>query len=188
MHRELTGRSRGVSMRRRLTELRRYLRGWIGYFGLAQQLAEFSNLDGWIRRRVRMCFWKQWRYPRTKIRKMMELGVSRKLAILHGISRKSHWRMSHPCHALRDAQQMARRTRTNFAKANLERACSTSKNRLVRTRMLGGVGAAVSNGRGYPIYRRLFWTLSCSVAVNLIHALLAHSRCSETLGCAQNVF
>lgn len=92
--RELTGRSRGVSMTRRLTELRRYLRGWIGYFGLAQQLAEFSNLDGWIRRRIRMCFWKQWRYPRTKIRKLMELGVTRKLAILHGISRKSYWRMS----------------------------------------------------------------------------------------------
>ena len=92
--RELTGRSRGVSMARRLTELRRYLRGWIGYFGLAQQLAEFSNLDGWIRRRIRMCFWKQWRYPRTKIRKLMELGVTRKLAILHGISRKSYWRMS----------------------------------------------------------------------------------------------
>ena len=75
-------------------ELRRYLRGWLGYFGLAQQLDEFSNLDGWIRRRIRMCLWKQWRYPRTKIRKLLELGVSRKLAILHGISRKSYWRMS----------------------------------------------------------------------------------------------
>ena len=43
---ELTGRSRGISMKRRLNDLRRYLRGWIGYFGLAQQLNEFSNLDG----------------------------------------------------------------------------------------------------------------------------------------------
>jgi RNA-directed DNA polymerase len=43
---ELTGRSRGISMKRRLTDLTRYLRGWIGYFGLARQLAEFSNLDG----------------------------------------------------------------------------------------------------------------------------------------------
>jgi len=92
--RELTGRSRGISMKRRLSELRRYLRGWIGYFGLAQQLDEFSSLDGWIRRRVRMCFWKQWRYPRTRIQQLLKLGVSRKLAILHGISRKSYWRMS----------------------------------------------------------------------------------------------
>ena len=35
---ELTGRSRGISMKRRLTDLARYLRGWIGYFGLARQL------------------------------------------------------------------------------------------------------------------------------------------------------
>ncbi len=43
---ELTGRSRGISMKRRLTDLARYLRGWIGYFGLARQLDDFSNLDG----------------------------------------------------------------------------------------------------------------------------------------------
>ena len=34
---ELTGRSRGISMKRRLTDLNRYVRGWIGYFGLARQ-------------------------------------------------------------------------------------------------------------------------------------------------------
>lgn len=91
---ELTGRSRGISMERRLTELRRYLRGWIGYFGLAQQVDDFLKIDSWIRRRIRMCYWKQWRYPRTKIRHLIELGVSRSLSIKHGISRKGYWRMS----------------------------------------------------------------------------------------------
>ncbi|MEM9940401.1 MAG: reverse transcriptase domain-containing protein [Planctomycetota bacterium] len=91
---ELTGRSRGVSMERRLIELRRYLRGWTGYFALAQQVEDFLKFDTWIRRRIRMGYWKQWRYPRTKIRKLIELGVSRRLAILHGISRKGYWRMS----------------------------------------------------------------------------------------------
>ena len=86
---ELTGRSRGISMKRRLTDLTRYLRGWIGYFGLARQLAEFSNLDGWIRRRIRMCYWKQWRYPRTKVRHLTKLGVDLDMAIKHAISRKS---------------------------------------------------------------------------------------------------
>jgi len=43
---ELTGRSRGISMQRRLTDLNRYVRGWIGYFGLAQQCDLFDNLDG----------------------------------------------------------------------------------------------------------------------------------------------
>ena len=91
---ELTGRSRGISMTRRLTDLNRYVRGWIGYFGLARQFDEFVNLDGWIRRRVRMCYWKQWRYARTKVRNLVQLGVNLDWAIKHATSRKKYWRMS----------------------------------------------------------------------------------------------
>jgi RNA-directed DNA polymerase len=91
---ELTGRSRGISMKRRLTDLNRYVRGWIGYFGLARQFDDIADLDGWIRRRVRMCYWKQWRYPRTKVRNLVRLGVNLDFAIKHAISRKSYWRMS----------------------------------------------------------------------------------------------
>jgi RNA-directed DNA polymerase len=91
---ELTGRSRGISMKRRLTDLNRYVRGWIGYFGLARQFDEFVELNGWIRRRIRMCYWKQWRYPRTKVRNLVRLGVSPDMAIKHAVSRKKYWRMS----------------------------------------------------------------------------------------------
>jgi RNA-directed DNA polymerase len=91
---ELTGRSRGISMQRRLTDLNGYVRGWIGYFGLARQYDTFVELDGWIRRRIRMCYWKQWRYPRTKIRKLRKLGVNLDWSIKHGISRKGYWRLS----------------------------------------------------------------------------------------------
>ncbi len=91
---ELTGRSRGISMKRRLTDLNRYLRGWMGYFGLARQFDDFVDLDGWIRRRVRMCYWKQWRYARTKVRNLVRLGVNLDMAIKHATSRKSYWRMS----------------------------------------------------------------------------------------------
>ncbi|GAB5444749.1 MAG: hypothetical protein Fues2KO_50980 [Fuerstiella sp.] len=52
--RELTGRSWGVSMERRLSELRSYLRGWAGYFSLAMELKLFDKLDQWIRRRIRI--------------------------------------------------------------------------------------------------------------------------------------
>jgi len=92
--RKLTGRSRGVSPQRRLTDLNRYVRGWTGYFGLARQFALFVDLDGWIRRRIRMCYWKQWRHARTKIRNLVRLGVPLKMAILHAITRKSYWRLS----------------------------------------------------------------------------------------------
>jgi RNA-directed DNA polymerase len=92
--RQITGRSRGISMERRLGELRRYLRGWMGYFALAETKALFTRLDEWIRRRIRMCYWKQWRRPRTRIRKLIQLGVPRDVAITHGVSRKGYWRLS----------------------------------------------------------------------------------------------
>jgi RNA-directed DNA polymerase len=91
---QLTGRSRGISMKRRLTDLARYVRGWVGYFGLARQYDDIANLDGWLRRRIRMCYWKQWRYPRTKVKHLVALGVSLDMAIKHANSRKKYWRMS----------------------------------------------------------------------------------------------
>jgi RNA-directed DNA polymerase len=92
--REITGRSRGISMERRLSELRSYLRGWTGYFGLAAQLKLFDKLDQWIRRRIRMCYWKRWRHARTRSRELMRLGVPRRQAIRHGKSRKGYWHMA----------------------------------------------------------------------------------------------
>ncbi len=92
--REITGRSRGISMARRLGELRRYVRGWMGYFALASQLKLFDRLDQWIRRRLRMCYWKRWRYPRTRRRELIRLGVPRRQAIRHARSRKGPWHMA----------------------------------------------------------------------------------------------
>jgi RNA-directed DNA polymerase len=92
--REITARNRGISMSRMLGELRRYLRGWMGYFAVSATKGIFSALDSWIRRRVRMCFWKQWRYPRTRIRKLKQLGVPHDLAVRHGVSRKGYWRLA----------------------------------------------------------------------------------------------
>ncbi len=92
--RAITRRNRGISMDRMIGELSRYLRGWMGYFGLAATKGLFADLDEWIRRRVRMCYWKQWHLPRTRIRKLIELGVRREAAITHGASRKGYWRLA----------------------------------------------------------------------------------------------
>jgi RNA-directed DNA polymerase len=92
--RQLTGRSWGVSMQYRLLQLRQYLRGWMGYFGISDYYRPVPELDHWLRRRVRMCYWKQWRRVRTKVRHLLALGTSRKEAILTAISRKGPWHLA----------------------------------------------------------------------------------------------
>ncbi len=92
--RELTGRSRGISMDHRMSLLRSYVRGWMGYFGLAAQLKLFDRLDQWLRRRIRACYWKQWRRPKRRRERLIRLGVPRRQAIRHARSRKGPWHMA----------------------------------------------------------------------------------------------
>ena len=92
--RELTGRSWGVSMRHRLDALAQYLRGWMGYFGISQYYRPIPELDEWLRRRVRMCYWKQWRRTRTKVRHLLALGTDLRSAIRTALSPKGYWRLA----------------------------------------------------------------------------------------------
>jgi RNA-directed DNA polymerase len=89
---EITGRSRGISMEKKIIELSAYLRGWINYFGIAKGYQKCIELDHWIRRRLRMSYWKMWRRVRTKIQNLMRMGVPEDLAVRCGASNKSYWR------------------------------------------------------------------------------------------------
>nr|WP_051310061.1 group II intron maturase-specific domain-containing protein [Desulfogranum japonicum] len=91
---ELTGRSWGVSMEYRMFKLAEYLRGWMGYFGISELYRPIPELDHWLRHRVRMCYLKQWRYCRTKVRELTKLGTFLRTAISVGLSRKGPWRLS----------------------------------------------------------------------------------------------
>ena len=92
--RRLTGRSWGVSMTYRLKKLAEYVRGWMGYFGISDYYRPIPELDHWLRRRVRMCYWKQWRGVRNRIRKLLSLGAVKRSAIWTGMSSKSYWHLS----------------------------------------------------------------------------------------------
>lgn len=92
--REITRRRRGVSMAQRFQELAVYMRGWMNYFRLSEHYGPLPELDHWVRRRIRACYWKQWRNVRTKVRELMKLGTFRRTAIQTALSRKSYWRLS----------------------------------------------------------------------------------------------
>jgi len=72
--RELTNRTRSISMEERIVRLNRYMMGWIEYFRLASAKNHCRRFDQWIRRRLRMCLWKQWKRVRTRIRELRALG------------------------------------------------------------------------------------------------------------------
>ena len=81
-------------MENRIKELNRYLMGWIGYFRLAAVKTHCEKLDEWIRRRLRMCTWKQWKRPRTRLRKLRALNVPEWAARMMANSRRGYWEMS----------------------------------------------------------------------------------------------
>jgi RNA-directed DNA polymerase len=91
--RELTGRSRGVSMARVISDLNPVLRGWAGYFRLSQW-GELASLDGWIRRRLRCLAWVQWRTPRRRVGELERLGAARSAIFAAVKSPKGPWRLS----------------------------------------------------------------------------------------------
>ena len=92
--RRLTKRSWGISMQRRYRELRLYVQGWMNYFGLSEYYRPLPRLDEWLRRRIRMCYLKQWRKPRTRIRNLINLGARIKIAISLGLSSKGPYRLA----------------------------------------------------------------------------------------------
>ena len=92
--RELTSRRRSISLEFRIRQLNIYLRGWVGYFKLAETPSVFRELDQWIRRRLRMCVLKQWKNPKTKRRELIKLGIPIAAAKKIGGSRKGYWHLA----------------------------------------------------------------------------------------------
>lgn len=92
--RTMTSRSKPIPMPERIEQLNQYILGWCGYFSLAETPSVFKELDGWIRRRLRMCQWKEWKLPRTRVRKLQSLGVPKQKAYEWGNTRKKYWRVA----------------------------------------------------------------------------------------------
>src|SRR6204780_877423 len=77
--RELTRRTRGISLEQMLKELTAYLRGWKSYFGYCQTPSLLKALDEWIRRRLRSMIWKQWKHGKQRYAQLRHLGIGRDL-------------------------------------------------------------------------------------------------------------
>lgn len=88
---EITGRSKGISMAQRMIQLKQCITGWVNYFGIADMKTLAETLDKWLRRRIRMCFWKQWKKIKTKHDNLVKLGMKNSQAWQFSNTRKSYW-------------------------------------------------------------------------------------------------
>jgi len=95
--RELTSRTRGISIERMIGSLRPYLLGWRGYFGFSQDPLVFNALDARIRRRLRMMIWRQWGNGQTRYVNLRWFGLAHFAAAVAAGSPTGFWSMSrHP--------------------------------------------------------------------------------------------
>lgn len=92
--RRILSRSNGLSTEQRVEALNRFVIGWVNYFGLADMKNLARRLDEWIRRRIRMCIWKQWRKIKTRHDNLVKLGIDDRKAWEFANTRKGYWRVS----------------------------------------------------------------------------------------------
>jgi len=92
--REITRRTRGVSLERMVEELSRYLRGWRGYFGFCETPSVLRDFDSWIRRRLRSVVWKRWKRGRKRFAELRARDVNMNLAAKTAGSPHGPWRLA----------------------------------------------------------------------------------------------
>jgi group II intron reverse transcriptase/maturase len=91
---EKTKRSQPRTVRAVMKDVEIYIRGWVGYYYIASMKNTLKSWDEWLRRRLRMYIWKQWKVPKAKVKALIKLGVPKDKAYEWGNSRLGYWRVA----------------------------------------------------------------------------------------------
>ena len=89
--RERMRRARGRRLSTVLAGLQPLIRGWTAYFRLSEVKRVFEDLDGWLRRRLRAILWRQWKRPRTRMRRLIRLGLDEHRAWKSATNGRGPW-------------------------------------------------------------------------------------------------
>lgn len=90
--REITRQGRGRNIQTVIKEIAEYVLGWFGYYRLNEVMWIFKALDQGIRHRLRAVIWRQWKTPRTRVKKLRRLGLTPEAARKGAYSRCGPWR------------------------------------------------------------------------------------------------
>ena len=91
---DILSRSKPIPLEQRINKLNQINIGWLNYYGVAKCKEILGQLDIWIRQRLRMCIWKQWKRVRTRYRSLKKLGLTHYQAIKFANTRKGYWRIA----------------------------------------------------------------------------------------------
>ena len=91
---ELTRRNQGRNVRAVMQNVKVYIRGWLGYYYVADIKRILQGWNEWLRRRFRMYIWKQWKKPKTKVNNLRKLGIPADQAYQWGNTRLGYWRIA----------------------------------------------------------------------------------------------
>ena len=92
--REILSRSNPMTLKQRIIKLNQVNIGWINYYGIAKCKGIAVQLDKWIKLRLRMCIWKQWKKVKTRYKNLNKLGLNHYQAIKFANTRKGYWRVA----------------------------------------------------------------------------------------------
>ena len=93
--RELTRQARSRSLDATMADLAPYMRGWRGYFGFCETPELLRQLTRWVRLRLRAALWRQWKTPRRRRARLLQLGVRPTLAAHTAASSRGPWHLAH---------------------------------------------------------------------------------------------
>jgi group II intron reverse transcriptase/maturase len=91
---QMTKRNRGRSLDLITNEIKRYINGWLNYYGICEMKGFMKELNGWLKRRIRQYIWKQWKNPRTRRRNLIRLGIEKQKSYEWSNTRKGYWHIS----------------------------------------------------------------------------------------------
>jgi group II intron reverse transcriptase/maturase len=86
------GRRSGTSVQLR-DDWNSYARGWWGYYRLAEARSRIWELEKWVRRHIRKCFWLRWHDTRGRLRNLRRLGLKGQ-ALGVATNRRGAWRVA----------------------------------------------------------------------------------------------
>ena len=88
---EITRKTSPMSFDERIEKLNQVIRGWVNYFKFASINQKLTEIDGWLRNRLRYCIWTDWKKPERKRKNLIRLGVPPGKAYAWSRTRMGGW-------------------------------------------------------------------------------------------------